>query len=165
MLLINLYVKNFFTTTPNMDSTPYPTPRLTPTPSPRPSFERNLTGDIILAVLGLGAVTLIYTCIYCIMQISNFYRVQPLGITFGPLNSPLDQFETGNLLSLDTPILANLYISLTSFGLYLTITALTALNLLFFSQNAPRPHAFVSLLAYLLTYLLSQSFSNNAPKP
>lgn len=35
--------------------------------------------------------------------------------------SPLDQFEIRDLLSLDAPLLANLSISLTNIGLYLTI--------------------------------------------
>ena len=36
-------------------------------------------------------------------------------------NSPLDQFEVRNLLSLDAPILANIHLSLTNIGLYLAI--------------------------------------------
>ena len=53
------------------------------------------------------------------------------------ITSPLDQFEIRNLLSLDAPILANLYISLTNIGLYLTIAALiaSALNLLATNYN------------------------------
>lgn len=35
--------------------------------------------------------------------------------------SPLDQFEIRNLVSLDAPILANLSLSLTNIGVYLTI--------------------------------------------
>lgn len=38
-------------------------------------------------------------------------------------HSPLDQFEIRNFLSLDAPILANLHLSLTNIGLYLTIAA------------------------------------------
>ena len=51
--------------------------------------------------------------------------------------SPLDQFEIRNLLSLDAPILANLHLSLTNIGLYLTITAFIclALNLLATNYN------------------------------
>ena len=41
--------------------------------------------------------------------------------TFSHVNSPLDQFEIRNLLSLDAPILGNLSLSLTNIGLYLTI--------------------------------------------
>ena len=40
---------------------------------------------------------------------------------FTEISSPLDQFEIRNLLSIDAPILANIYISLTNIGLYLTI--------------------------------------------
>lgn len=43
------------------------------------------------------------------------------------ISSPLDQFEIRNFLSLDAPILANLHISLSNIGLYLTIAALTTL--------------------------------------
>lgn len=41
------------------------------------------------------------------------------------ISSPLDQFEIRNFLSLDAPILANLHLSLSNIGLYLTIAALT----------------------------------------
>lgn len=47
------------------------------------------------------------------------------------IKSPLDQFEIRNLLSIDAPILANLNLSLTNIGLYLTITAFAALVLNF----------------------------------
>ena len=56
-------------------------------------------------------------------------------ITFAPLESPLDQFEIRNLLSLDAPILANLQISLTNIGLYLTISASIALVLNLLATN------------------------------
>jgi len=49
--------------------------------------------------------------------------------------SPLDQFEIRNLLSLDAPILGNLYISLTNIGLYLTIGALLVLSLNILATN------------------------------
>ena len=39
-------------------------------------------------------------------------------------DSPLDQFDIRNLLSIDAPILANLNISLNNIGLYLSISAL-----------------------------------------
>lgn len=45
------------------------------------------------------------------------------------ISSPLDQFEIRNLLSLDAPVLANLHISLTNIGLYLTIAAFITLSL------------------------------------
>jgi F-type H+-transporting ATPase subunit a len=43
------------------------------------------------------------------------------GIWKTEIYSPLDQFEIRNLISIDAPILANIYISLTNIGLYLTI--------------------------------------------
>ena len=51
--------------------------------------------------------------------------------------SPLDQFEIRNLLSIDAPILANMQISLTNMGLYLTIGAflIISLNLLAINYN------------------------------
>jgi hypothetical protein len=49
--------------------------------------------------------------------------------------SPLDQFEIRNLLSLDAPILANLHISLTNIGLYLTIGAFIAITLHLLATN------------------------------
>ena len=53
------------------------------------------------------------------------------------ITSPLDQFEIRNLLSLDAPILGNLSISLTSIGLYLTISGylLIMLNLMATNNN------------------------------
>lgn len=49
--------------------------------------------------------------------------------------SPLDQFNIRNLLSLDAPILANLHISLTNIGLYLTISAYIVLTLNLLATN------------------------------
>ena len=51
--------------------------------------------------------------------------------------SPLDQFEIRNFLSLDAPILANLHISFTNIGLYLTTSAsiVLVLNLLATNYN------------------------------
>ena len=51
------------------------------------------------------------------------------------ISSPLDQFEIRNFLSLDAPILANLHISLTNIGLYLTLGALVALTLNLIASN------------------------------
>ena len=51
------------------------------------------------------------------------------------INSPLDQFEIRNLLSLDAPILGDLQISLTNIGLYLTIGAFAVLTLNVLSTN------------------------------
>ena len=54
---------------------------------------------------------------------------------FLEISSPLDQFEVRNLLSLDAPILANLHISLTNIGLYLTIGTFIVLTLNLLANN------------------------------
>lgn len=54
---------------------------------------------------------------------------------FLEISSPLDQFEVRNLLSLDAPILANLHISITNIGLYLTIGTLVVLTLNLLATN------------------------------
>jgi len=51
------------------------------------------------------------------------------------ITSPLDQFEIRDLISLDAPILANLHISITNIGLYLTIGFFIALNLNILGNN------------------------------
>jgi F-type H+-transporting ATPase subunit a len=53
------------------------------------------------------------------------------------ITSPLDQFEIRDLLSLDAPILANLHLSITNIGFYLTIgmTIVLVLNLLSTNYN------------------------------
>ena len=51
------------------------------------------------------------------------------------ITSPLDQFEIRNLLSLDAPILANLHLSITNIGLYLTIAASIVLTLNILANN------------------------------
>jgi F-type H+-transporting ATPase subunit a len=51
------------------------------------------------------------------------------------ISSPLDQFEIRNFLSLDAPILANMHISLTNIGLYLTIGIFIALTLNMLATN------------------------------
>ena len=58
-------------------------------------------------------------------------------ILFTEISSPLDQFEIRNLLSLDAPILANMHISLTNIGLYLTLGAflIVSMNLLATNYN------------------------------
>ena len=48
---------------------------------------------------------------------------------FNQITSPLDQFEIREFLSLNAPILANLHMSLSNIGLYLTIGFLIALYL------------------------------------
>lgn len=49
--------------------------------------------------------------------------------------SPLDQFEIRNLLSIDAPILANIHISLTNIGLYLTLGIFLILSLNVLATN------------------------------
>lgn len=51
------------------------------------------------------------------------------------ISSPLDQFEIRDFLSLDAPILANLHLSITNIGLYLTIAALTTLAINVLATN------------------------------
>ena len=51
------------------------------------------------------------------------------------ISSPLDQFEIRDLLSLDAPILANLHLSITNIGLYLTTAAIITLALNVLATN------------------------------
>ena len=55
-----------------------------------------------------------------------------------PVNSPLDQFEIRNVLSLDVPILANFHLCLTNIRLYLTISAFIALILNFLARKSKK---------------------------
>ena len=50
-------------------------------------------------------------------------------------NSPLDQFEIRNLLSLNAPILGDFSLSLTNIGLYLTISGFLILSLSILTTN------------------------------
>ena len=52
--------------------------------------------------------------------------------------SPLDQFEIRSLISLDAPLLGNMYISLTNIGLYLTIGAFVAFSFSIIATNYTR---------------------------
>jgi F-type H+-transporting ATPase subunit a len=54
---------------------------------------------------------------------------------FTNISSPLDQFEIRNLLGLDAPILANIHLSLTNIGLYLTIGTFLILSLNILATN------------------------------
>jgi len=54
---------------------------------------------------------------------------------FSNIISPLDQFEIRNLISLDAPILANLSLSLTNIGLYLTIAGYLVFIISLVSNN------------------------------
>ena len=51
------------------------------------------------------------------------------------VQSPLDQFEIRNLISIDAPILGNIQISYTNFSLYLTLSALFAVTLNILATN------------------------------
>jgi F-type H+-transporting ATPase subunit a len=55
--------------------------------------------------------------------------------SFTDISSPLDQFEIRNLLSIDAPVLANMHLSLTNIGLYLTIGAFLILSLNVLATN------------------------------
>ena len=52
--------------------------------------------------------------------------------------SPLDQFEIRSLISLNAPLLGNIYISITNIGLYLTIGALLAFSFSILATNYSR---------------------------
>ena len=54
---------------------------------------------------------------------------------FTEVSSPLDQFEIRNLLSIDAPVLANVHLSITNIGLYLTIGAFLILSLNLLATN------------------------------
>ena len=54
---------------------------------------------------------------------------------FTEITSPLDQFEIRNLLSLDAPVLANLHLSLTNIGLYLTMAGVIIFGLSVLTTN------------------------------
>lgn len=51
------------------------------------------------------------------------------------ISSPLDQFEIKNLLSLDAPIIANMHLSITNIGLYLTVGTFLLLSLSVLATN------------------------------
>lgn len=54
------------------------------------------------------------------------------------INSPLDQFEIRNLFSVDTPLLANINLSITNIGLYMTIAAFSAFVINILANNFSR---------------------------
>jgi F-type H+-transporting ATPase subunit a len=51
------------------------------------------------------------------------------------INSPLDQFELRDLVSIDAPIFFNTHISFTNIGLYLTCACIVALFINIFAFN------------------------------
>ena len=61
----------------------------------------------------------------CIWIAGYYFFRWCIPLLFQGINSPLDQFELISLLSIDTPILANIYLSISNVGLYLSISALT----------------------------------------
>ena len=54
---------------------------------------------------------------------------------FTEASSPLDQFEIRNLLSIDAPVLANIHLSITNIGLYLTVGTFLILSLNLLATN------------------------------
>ena len=54
------------------------------------------------------------------------------------ISSPLDQFEVRNFLSIDAPILANIHLSITNIGLYLTIAAFIVLTVNLLATNCKK---------------------------
>jgi F-type H+-transporting ATPase subunit a len=56
-------------------------------------------------------------------------------IHFSSIISPLDQFEIRNLISVNAPLLGNIYISLTNIGLYLSIGAFIILTTSLVANN------------------------------
>jgi F-type H+-transporting ATPase subunit a len=54
------------------------------------------------------------------------------------ISSPLDQFEIRNLFSVDTPLLANINLSITNIGLYMTIAAFLAFYFSVLATNHSR---------------------------
>lgn len=54
------------------------------------------------------------------------------------ISSPLDQFEIRDLISLDAPIMANLHLSITNIGLYLSIATLITLVVNILATNYNR---------------------------
>lgn len=57
---------------------------------------------------------------------------------FMTILSPLDQFEIRNLFSIDTPLLANINLSITNISLYMTIAAFLAFYFSILATNNSR---------------------------
>jgi len=76
-------------------------------------------------------------CLPLSTKYMNSILSQPSESLFTDILSPLSQFEIRDLLSIDTPILGSLHISITNIGFYLTIGAffLLVLNLLSTNYN------------------------------
>ena len=61
--------------------------------------------------------------------------VQSNATYFLNITSPLEQFEIRDFICLDLPILANIHLSLTNIGFYLTLGALIILTLNLVATN------------------------------
>ena len=59
-------------------------------------------------------------------------------LNYHTIISPLDQFEIRNLFSIDTPLLANMNLSITNIGLYMTIAAFIAFYFSILATNHSR---------------------------
>jgi hypothetical protein len=79
--------------------------------------------------------------------------------------SPLDQFEIRNLFNIDTPLLANMNLSITNIGLYMTIAAFIAF---YFSVLATMlsGHMFFNILSgFTYKCVKLQGLVQTPPKP
>ena len=102
--------------------------------------------DVLISTLSMFPMYIINTLIFSFKEAFSFkedftnycYKVNSVSYYVSEedyVQSPLDQFEIRNLLSLDAPILVNLHIYLTNIRLYLTISAFIALVLNFLATN------------------------------
>ena len=80
-------------------------------------------------------ITIIQIITYIFKKKINFFTYNMDRYIFTDNSSPLDQFEIRNLLSIEAPIFANIQISLTNIGLYLTIGAFLVLSLNILATN------------------------------
>ena len=84
--------------------------------------------------------------------------------SYQEISSPLDQFEIRNLISLDAPLLANLHLSLTNIGLYLTAGAIIglALNTLATKSNKSAKRAnLLSFYLCIIYFYFSKQFNGH----
>ena len=93
--------------------------------------------DVLISTLWIFTMFSIHTIIFSSKE--NFTNYDKAKLSYSAeqeyVQSPLDQFEIRNLLSLDAPILVNLHLALTNIRLYLTISAFIALLLNFLATN------------------------------
>ena len=79
---------------------------------------------------------------YAFLQNNLFYTYSKIVILnmlkYQIITSPLDQFEIRNLFSIDTPLLANINLSITNIGLYMTIAAFVAFYFSILATNHSR---------------------------